>query len=95
MKDYHQIHNKIYYTSQVLTRPITLICPSVGGKLGYTIGEKVSVRVEEFDWGQSYTAFSVANEKVYLSTKTIGIVPEVTDREMEQEILKYVLTLEN
>ena len=81
--DYHQLHKRIYYAEKVLTEPITLVCASDLSELSFDKGESLSVRVEEFDWGQSYTAFSAENGKIYLRTKTVGIVPEVTDKEME------------
>ena len=91
MKNYHQIHSKIYYTTKVLTSPLTLINHSVGGTMGFAIGESVGVRVEEYDWGQQYTAYVIISGKCYSLTKTVGVVPVVNDKEIEGEILTYIL----
>lgn len=85
--DYHQLHKRIYCAEKVLSAPITLVCASDLSEMKFNTGESVQVRVEEYDWGNSYTALSVENGKIYLQTKTIGLVPVVTDLEME-EIIK-------
>ena len=88
MRSYHKLHTKIYYATKILTAPATLTNHSVGGKMGFTIGESVGVRVEEYDWGQQYTAYVIILGKCYSLTKTVGIVPVVNDKEIEGEIIK-------
>lgn len=85
--DYHQLHKRIYYAEKALAEPIILVCASDLSDFHLVYGELVRVRVEEYDWGNRYTAFSIERDKIYLKTKTIGLVPVITDLEME-EIIK-------
>ena len=84
--DYHQLHKLIYYAEKALTASTTLICSSDSSEVGLNSGELVRVRVEEYDWGNSFSAHKVVNGKIYLKTKTIGLVPVITDLEMEKII---------
>lgn len=85
-KNFHQIHSKISYVDKVLTADIVLVNHYLGNEMAFKIGEKINVRVEEFDWGMWYTAFDIISEGVYSLTKTAGICPIVNDIEIENII---------
>ena len=85
--DYHQLHKRIYCADKILTEPITLVCAYDLSDLGLGKGESVRVRVEEYDWGNIFSAYKIIGAKIYIKTKTIGLVPVVTDLEMD-EIIK-------
>ena len=85
--DYHQLHKRICCAEKVLSAPITLVCAYDLSEVELSSGELVRVRVEEYDWGNIFSAYKIIGAKIYIKTKTIGLVPVVTDLEMD-EIIK-------
>ena len=84
--DHHQLHKKIYYCDKIITGQLRLTSPTSIDCVDITVGDKLRIRVEEFDWGNIFSAYKIIGAKIYLKTKTIGLVPVVTDLEMEKII---------
>ena len=81
-------HDSTRYATKILTEDIWISknVNGVGIKVGK--GEKVYVRVREWDWGNSFTAFLIRHRECLSTTKSIGITPKEYIYNVNSEILE-------
>ena len=85
-------HTKLYdstrYATKILTEDIWISKNVNGVGIKVEKGEKVYVRIREFDWGTSFSAFLIRHRECLSTTKSVGITPKEYIYNVNSEILE-------
>ena len=83
-----KLHDSTRYAIKILTEDIWISKNVNGVGIKVEKGEKVYVRVREFDWGVAYTAFLIRHRECLSTTKSVGITPKEYVYNVNSEILE-------
>ena len=86
--NYTKLHDSTRYAIKILTEDIWISKNVNGVGIKVEKGEKVYVRVREFDWGVAYTAFLIRHRECLSTTKSVGITPKEYIYNVNSEILE-------
>ena len=85
-------HTKLYdstrYATKILTEDIWISKNVNGVGIKVEKGEKVYVRIREFDWGTAFSAFLIRRNECLSTTKSVGITPKEYVYNVNSEILE-------
>jgi len=82
------LHDNIRYAKKTLTEEVWLSKNVNGVGVKYEIGTRVNVRIREWDWGISYTAFIILKGECFSKTLSTGITPKEYIYNVNSEILE-------
>ena len=83
-----KLHDSTRYTTKILTEDIWISKNVNGVGIKVEKGEKVYVRIREFDWGVAYSAFLIRHRECLSTTKSVGITPKEYVYNVNSEILE-------
>lgn len=86
--NYTKTHNSTRYATKILTKDIWISKNVNGVGIKVEKGEKVHVRIREWDWGNSFTAFLIRHNGCLSTTKSVGIIPKEYIYNVNLEILE-------
>lgn len=92
MTETYPIHTKLHdstrYATKVLSEDIWISKNVNGVGIKVEKGERVYIRIREFDWGVAFTAFLIRHREYLSTTKSAGIVPKEYIYNVNSEILE-------
>lgn len=83
-----KLHDSTRYATKILTEDIWISKNVNGVGIKVDKGEKVYVRIREFDWGVAYTGFIILKGECFSTTKSVGIIPKEYIYNVNSEILE-------
>lgn len=83
-----KLHDSTRYVTKILTEDIWISKNVNGVGIKVEKGEKVYVRIREWDWGNSFTAFLIRHRECLSTTKSVGITPKEYIYNVNSEILE-------
>ena len=83
-----KLHASTRYATKILTEDIWISKNVNGVGIKVEKGEKVYVRIREFDWGVAYSAFLIRHRECLSTTKSLGITPKEYIYNVNSEILE-------
>lgn len=83
-----KLHDSTRYATKTLTEDIWISKNVNGVGIKVEKGEKVYVRIREWDWGNSFSAFLIRHNECLSTTKSVGIIPKEYIYNVNSEILE-------
>ena len=87
-QNHTKLHDSTRYATKVLSEDIWISKNVNGVGIKVEKGEKVYVRIREWDWGVSYSAFLIRHNECLSTTKSVGITPKEYVYNVNSEILE-------